>query len=237
MFQTSDAGITPVELDTIGNELHAMATRLFPICRSVTGDGVRETLQIMQESIPLDIVEVPTGTEVFDWVVPHEWNVRDAYVKNSAGERVINFCQSNLHLVNGSQPISQTIDWSELKKKLHTVPSQPDLIPFITCFHKDDWGFCISQNAYDELEALSEQTYEVVIDSVIKDGSLTYGEYYLPGESSEEILFSAHICHPSLANDNLSGICIAILLANWLRQMPKRRYSYRFFSPQQRLGQ
>ncbi len=229
---TSDADITSVELEAIGDELHAMATRLFPICRSVTGDGVRETLQIMQESIPLDIVEVPTGTEVFDWVVPHEWNIRDAYVKNSAGKRVIDFRQSNLHLVNGSQPVQQSLTWGELKKKIHSIQSQPERIPFITCFHKDDWGFCISQTRYEELEALGEQTYEVVIDSVIKEGSLTYGEYYLPGESSEEILFSAHICHPSLANDNLSGICIAILLANRLMQLPRRRYSYRFlFAP------
>ncbi len=222
----------PVDLETAGRQLHAMATRLFPICRSMSGNGVRETLEILRQTIPVEICEVPTGTKVFDWVVPREWNVVDAYVKNSDGQRVIDFRQSNLHLVNGSQPIRQNLTWNRLKKKLHTIPSQPDKIPYITCFHKQDWGFCLSQNRYDELEAIGEQSYEVVIDTSIKDGSLTYGEFYLPGQSSEEILFSAHVCHPSLANDNLSGICIAVLLAKRLMELPRRRYSYRFlFAP------
>lgn len=222
----------PLDIETVGRELHAMAVRLFPICRSITGDGVRETLKILRETVPLEICEVPTGTKVFDWVVPREWNVRDAYVKNEHGQRIIDFCQSNLHLVNGSLPVRQSLSWSELKQHLHTLPSQPDRIPYLTCFFKDEWGFCLTQNQFDELEAAGDQTYEVVIDTTIKDGSLTYGEYCLPGELPDEILFSAHVCHPSLANDNLSGNCIAALLAKQLLQLPRRRFSYRFlFAP------
>lgn len=209
-----------------------MAARLFPICRGTTGDGVRETLSIMQETMPLRIHEVPSGTQVFDWTVPQEWNVRDAYVKNRDGSRVIDFGKSNLHLVNGSRPVRCSLPWSALKDKLHTLPAQPDRVPFLTCGMKDDWGFCLSQNAFDALEAAGEQTYDVHVDTTVSDGALTYGELYLPGRRDEEILLSAHVCHPSLANDNLSGLAIAAFLAMRLMQIPGRRFSYRFlFAP------
>jgi aminopeptidase-like protein len=218
--------------ENIGDQLHAMAARLFPICRSMTGDGVRETLKILQESVPVEIHEVASGTKVLDWVVPKEWNVRDAYVKDSKGNRVIDFHQSNLHLVSGSMPVSGIFLWSELKSRLYTVPDQPDRVPFRTCHFKKDWGFCLRQVDYDRLEAAGEQQYEVAIDTTVTDGSLTYGEIFLPGETTDEILISSHICHPSLANDNLSGICISARLAAELRSLPKRRFSYRFlFAP------
>ncbi len=222
----------PRDFQTVGDDLHAMAARLFPICRSITGNGVRETLQILQKTVPIEICEVPTGTEVFDWSVPQEWNIRDAYVATGYGMRVIDFQASNLHVVNGSQPVRRTMTWSELKPHLHTLPDQPDFIPYRTCYFKEGWGFCLSQNHFDILEARGETIYKVVIDATVADGSLTYGEYFLPGQSLDEVLISAHICHPSLANDNLSGLCIAAQLARRLSELPKRRYSYRFlFAP------
>lgn len=216
----------------IGAEMMALMERLYPICRSQTGDGVRQTLQLLGEIAPVDLHEVPSGTRVFDWTVPKEWNIRDAWVRNSRGERVIDFKLSNLHIVNGSMPVRRTMTWSELAPKLHTLPDQPDLVPYRTCFFKEDWGFCLSFNAFKALEAEGNQTYEVVIDSTLEDGSLTYGEIFVPGETSDEVLFSAHICHPSLANDNLSGLCVAALLARQLLQRQHRRFSYRFvFAP------
>lgn len=214
--------------EEIGRELHAMAARLFGICRSMTGDGVRETLSLLREWAPFETVEVETGTQVFDWVVPPEWGVRDAFVKDESGKRVIDFRHSNLHLVNGSVPVRTSLTWSELKRHLQTLPEQPDRIPYRTAFFREKWGFCLTQNQFDELEAQGERTYDVLVDTTIEDGSLTYGECVLPGESAQEVLFSAHICHPSLANDNLSGLCIAALLARRLHAMPKRRLTYRF---------
>lgn len=218
--------------EATGGELHGLIRQLFPICRSMTGDGVRETLARLQEFIPLEIHEVPTGTKVFDWVVPAEWNIRDAYVSDGSGNRIIDFKASNLHLVNGSMPVRGRFTWDELKPKLHTIPSMPDAIPYRTCFHKEDWGFCLSQNTYDAMEQRDNETYEVVIDSTLEDGSLTYGEFTLPGETDQEILLYSHICHPSLANDNLSGISIATLMARQLLRQSRRRYTYRFvFAP------
>ncbi len=224
--------IFPGKIEVIGEELHALAARMFPICRSISGDGVRETLEILRDLVPVESCEVPTGTEVFDWVVPQEWNIRDAYVKDHRGNRVIDFGQSNLHVVNCSRPVHMTMSWSELTPKLHTLPDQPDLVPYVSCFYKDDWGFCLSQNRFDELAAAGDQYYEVVIDSTLSDGSLTYGELVLPGDTGDEVLFSAHICHPALANDNLSGIAVAAMLARSLMTRPQRRYTYRFlFAP------
>ncbi|PHS17475.1 MAG: peptidase M28 [Blastopirellula sp.] len=211
--------------------MYSLASQLFPICRSITGNGVRDTLKLLQDLIPLKIHEVPTGTPVFDWKVPQEWNIHDAYIKDADGNRVVEFRQSNLHIVNGSQDIQATMCWDELKENLHTLPDQPDWIPYRTCFHQEDWGFCLTHNQYLELESLGNEQYEVCIDATMKDGSLTYGEFFIPGETDEEVLLSSHICHPSLANDNLSGIAVATHLAQFIGTR-KRRYGYRFvFAP------
>jgi len=209
---------------TAGEEMYRLIEELYPICRSITGDGLRATLRRIQQEIPIAIREVPTGTPVFDWTVPREWNIRDAYVKNSAGERVVDFRRSNLHVVNYSIPVRRRMPLAELREHLHALPDRPDWIPYRTSYYKETWGFCLSQRQFD---ALPEGEYEVVIDSSLEDGHLSYGEYLLPGESPDEVLISCHSCHPSLCNDNLSGIAVAVSLAKELAEQPLR-YSYRF---------
>jgi aminopeptidase-like protein len=224
------------ELLAIGDlEAHFSATlaRLFPICRSITGDGLRETLGIIKESVPLEIHEVPSGTPALDWVVPKEWNIRDAYVKDSRGERVIDFKKSNLHVVGYSVPVSRRMSLAELRPKLHSLPKQPSLIPFRSSFYRDDWGFCLE---HERLQGLPDGEYEVVIDSTLQDGSLTYGEVLVPGSTEVEVLLNAHACHPSLCNDNLTGLSVATLFARYLLALRAAgrpaRYSYRFlFAP------
>ena len=208
----------------IGRECHNFIAELFPICRSITGNGFRETLAHIQKHIPLTIHEVPSGTQVFDWTVPREWNIRDAYVKNSRGERVIDFQKSNLHVVNYSVPFSGKMPLAALKEHLFSSPAHPDLIPYKTSYYKDTWGFCLSHR---QLEQLREDQYEVRIDSTLENGSLSYGEFLVPGASEEEILVSCHACHPSLCNDNLSGVSLATFLAKSLASTSPR-YSYRF---------
>ncbi len=208
----------------LGLDLYRLMSELYPICRSITGDGVRLTLQILQQYIPLEIHEVPSGTQVFDWTVPKEWNVRDAYVKNDRGEKVIDFQVSNLHLLNYSTPIHQRMPLSQLQEHLFSLPEHPDWIPYRTSYYQEAWGFCLGERTRTEL---TDGEYEVYIDSALTDGHLTYGEYYLPGETDREVLFSCHVCHPSLCNDNLSGIVVATFLAQLLKTSP-RRYSYRF---------
>lgn len=217
---TTDAGRATI----VGRRIHAMVEELYPICRSITGDGLRETLRRIGARIPLDIHEVPSGTEVFDWTVPKEWNIRDACVKNANGERVIDFRSSNLHVVNYSVPVRARLPLRELKKHLHTLPARPDWIPYRTSYYREEWGFCLTQR---QLDALPEGEYEVVIDSSLESGSLTYGECVLPGETTDEVLISTHCCHPSLCNDNLSGIAVATFLAQELLAKP-RRLTYRF---------
>ena len=207
-----------------GRHLHSFVSELYPICRSITGNGLRETLRRIGEKIPVQIHEVPSGSQVFDWTVPREWNIRDAYVKNSRGDRVLDFRRSNLHVVNYSVPIRKTVSLCELKEHLHSLPAHPDWIPYRTSYYRDTWGFCVSQKV---LDALPEGNYEAVIDSSLEEGHLSYGEFLLPGETQEEILVSTHCCHPSLCNDNLSGIAVATFLAKALSGQP-RRYSYRF---------
>ncbi|MDX2072279.1 MAG: DUF4910 domain-containing protein [Haliscomenobacter sp.] len=211
-------------LASTGPSMYALAERLFPICRSITGNGVRQSLQILQEYIPIEIHEVPSNTPVFDWTVPKEWNIRDAWIIGPDGKKIIDFKDHNLHILQYSTPVHQTIGLEELKKHLFTLPDKPDLIPYRTSYYQENWGFCMSHNQYLDLP---DGDYEVFIDSSLEEGSLTYGELYLPGESEEEVLFSAHICHPSLANDNLSGISLLTFLAKHL-QKQKNRYSYRF---------
>ncbi len=208
----------------LGEEMHRLISELYPICRSITGDGVRKTLHILQQLIPIEVHEVPSGTPVFDWTVPKEWNIRDAYVLAPTGERVIDFKQSNLHVLNYSIPVHQRMSFSELKEHLFSIPEYPDWIPYRTSYYKESWGFCLAHNS---LCKLVEGEYEVCIDSSLENGYLTYGEYYLPGKTDEEVLFSCHICHPSLCNDNLSGIALATFLAKHLSSQP-RYYSYRF---------
>ena len=207
-----------------GAELHRFASELFPICRSITGNGIRQTLSLIGEKIPLAISEVPTGTPVFDWTVPKEWNIWDAYIQGPDKKRVIDFQKSNLHVLNYSTPIRATMSLHELKPHLFTIPQRPDWIPYRTSYYKENWGFCLTHN---QLLALKDQDYEVCIDSSLENGSLTYGECFIPGESSDEILISCHACHPSLANDNLSGLAVATLLARLLAGKALR-YSYRF---------
>jgi aminopeptidase-like protein len=202
----------------------ALIAELYPICRSITGDGVRQTLRRIQQCIPLTLHEVPSGTPAFDWTVPLEWNIRDAWVKNAAGERVIDFRQHNLHVVSYSVPVHRMMSLDELKPHLHTLPEYPDWIPYRTSYYKEYWGFCLAHN---DLLRMQDGEYEVCVDSTLALGSLTYGECYLPGEIEDEVLISCHICHPSLANDNLSGISLAVELAS--RVMARaHRYSYRF---------
>ena len=208
----------------VGEEMHQLITELYPICRSITGNGVRETLHILAKHLPVKIHEIPSGTNVFDWLVPNEWNIHDAFIKNKQGERVVDFKQSNLHVVSYSQPIHEKMTLEALKSHLHTLPDQPDLIPYRTSYYKESWGFCLS---HQQLMELKDEEYEVCIDSTVEKGHLTFGEYYLRGEIPQEILVSCHICHPSLCNDNLSGVALAAFLAKMLGSQTCR-YSYRF---------
>jgi aminopeptidase-like protein len=208
----------------VGRELHSFAAKMFPICRSITGNGIRQTLEMIKQRIPLHTVEVPSGTPVFDWTVPKEWNIRDAYIRIPSGKRVVDFQQNNLHILNYSTPLRATMSLSELKPHLFSLPDHPEWIPYRTSYYQPSWGFCLS---HKELLALEERDYEVCIDSTLENGHLTYGECYLPGCSSEEILISCHACHPSLANDNLSGLAVATFLAELLSAQDLR-YSYRF---------
>ena len=208
---------------SLGDEIYSLIRELYPICRSITGEGFRQTLGRVRKEIPLEVHEVPSGTQVFDWTVPKEWNIRDAYVKNSRGERIIDFKRHNLHVVNYSVPVHRKMSLAELRAHLHTLADQPDWIPYRTSYYKESWGFCLSHN---QLQTLREDEYEVCIDTTLESGSLTYGECYLPGESSAEVLISCHACHPSLCNDNLSGLAIATFLAKYLGEA-ELRYSYR----------
>ncbi len=210
--------------DVRGARLHELVTRLYPLCRSITGDGVRATLEILGETIPLEIHEVASGTPVFDWTVPREWNIRDAYVKDRTGRRVVDFQESNLHVVSYSVPVHATMTLDELRPHLHTLPEQPTLVPYRTSYYAESWGFCLRQ---DVLDGLDQGPYEVCIDSTLADGYLTYGECVVPGELADEVLLTCHICHPSLANDNLAGNAIAVALAAQLAQ-GRPRFTYRF---------
>ncbi len=208
----------------IGRDLHAFAASLYPICRSITGSGIRQTLAMIQSRIPLRIHEVPSGMPVFDWTVPKEWNIRDAYIRKPGGRRIVDFLQCNLHALNYSMPVHATLPLNEIRPHLFTLPDHPDWIPYRTSYYEENWGFCLSHN---QLLELGDGDYEVCIDSTLEDGHLTYGEYYLAGHSSDEVLISCHVCHPSLANDNLSGLAVAAFLAEHLTGRDLR-YSYRF---------
>jgi len=214
--------------EDLGEEIFALVAEIYPICRSITGRGVRETLRAIDAHIKLEVHEVPTGTQVFDWVIPREWNIRNAYIKNERGEKVLDFAQSNLHVMSYSVPVRQRISLAELKQHVYTLPDQPDLIPYRTSYYAENWAFCMPHRL---LESLRDESYEVVIDSTLADGHLTYGEYLHKGETEDEFLLSAHVCHPSLANDNCSGVALLTHLAKRMAGL-RTRYSYRFlFAP------
>ncbi|MET7357868.1 DUF4910 domain-containing protein [Streptomyces sp. NPDC005562] len=208
--------------------MHALVERLYPLCRSITGDGVRATLRIVDEYLPLDMHEVPTGTQVLDWTVPQEWNIRDAYVADASGRRVVDFAASSLHVLGYSVPVSATMPLAELRSHLHTLPDHPNWVPYRTSYYQPQWGFCLAQ---ETLDALPDGDYEVRVDSTLADGHLTYAEHVIPGQVPDEVIVSCHVCHPSLANDNLAGIAVATYLARSLAGTSPY-YTYRFiFAP------
>jgi aminopeptidase-like protein len=213
-----------------GAEMLALVRELYPICRSITGDGVRETLRILGRYVPLSVREVKTGTPVLDWTVPKEWNIRDAWIKDGRGNKVVDFRAHNLHVVSYSVPVRKRLRLAELLPHLHSLPDRPDWIPYRTSYYREDWGFCLTHR---QLEGLADEEYEVCIDSTLEPGHLTYGELVLPGDTEEEILLSTHVCHPSLCDDNLSGIAVSVFLARHLAAAPgRRRHTLRFlFAP------
>lgn len=213
-----------LDINKVGKDMYHLISELYPICRSITGNGVRHTLNIIKEHIPLSIHEIPSGVKAFDWTVPREWNITDAYIKNSRREKIIDFAKSNLHVLNYSVPVKKKVSLKELKEHLFTLPEHPDWIPYRTSYYKEDWGFCMSHNQFLELR---DGEYEVVIDSSLREGYLTYGECCIQGRKSDEVLISCHVCHPSLCNDNLSGIALSCFLAKHLKDI-SLEYSYRF---------
>ena len=214
------------------NELFSLMENLFPICRSITGNGLRKTLKILQKQIDLKIIEVRTGTKVFDWKIPYEWNIKDAYVKNLKGERIIDFKKSNIHVLNYSIPINKKVSQKELKRHLHTLPEKPNSVPYVTSYYKKNWGFCLAHN---QLQLINDDYYDVKIDSRLEPGFLTYGEFFKKGDSSDEILISTYVCHPSLCNDNISGIVVSTMLAKILSKI-KTHFSYRFLFIPETIG-
>ena len=222
--------IAPAE----GSFMHQLATRLFPICRSITGDGVRQTLRILKEHLPeLSFHEIPSGTRCFDWTIPDEWNIRDAFVLDPSGEKVIDFAKCNLHVVGYSVPVDQDVTLDQLQKHLHSIPELPDAIPYIASVYNRTWGFCIS---HDQRLKLREGTYRVFIDSTLEPGNLTYADLVLPGACQQEVLISTYVCHPSMANNELSGPVVTMQLAKWLSELADRRYSYRFLFIPETIG-
>jgi aminopeptidase-like protein len=211
-------------LNGAGEEMYRLIAELYPVCRSITGDGFRKTLNSLKQHIPIEIHEVPTGTEVLDWTVPREWNIRQAYIKNAKGEKIVDFAESNLHVVSYSTPVCKKLRLDELKNHLFTLPDYPDRVPYKTSYYKESWGFCLSYRQWLELK---DEEYEVLIDASLEPGSLTYGELFIKGKTSDEILISCHGCHPSLCNDNLSGMALVTFLAKTLMSF-SLRYSYRF---------
>lgn len=218
----------------IGNEIYELAEKLWPINRSLTGEGVRQTLKIIQNEVPeLSIFEVPSGTQVFDWVIPKEWKVSDAYIITPSGEKICDFKKNNLHLVGYSTPVSLKLSLAELQEHLYSLPNQPNAIPYITSYYKERWGFCIS---HEERLGLEEGIYEIYVDTQLFDGSLTYGEILLKGESSKEVFISTCVCHPSMANNELSGPCVTTYLAKKLKDLGSTKYSYRLIFIPETIG-
>ena len=221
-------------ISSVSDEMFNLAQTLWPINRSLTGEGVRETLSIIKDYLPaLTFHEVPSGTEVFDWVVPKEWRVVNAWIITPSGDKICNFKDNNLHLVGYSVPVSKKLSLKDLEEHLHTLPTQPTAIPYVTSYYEERWGFCMSQKQRDEL---CEGEYEVLIDSILFDGSMTYGELIIPGETEQEIFLSTYVCHPSMANNELSGPVVTTFLAKWLTQREKNKYTYRIIFIPETIG-
>lgn len=217
-----------------GQLMYDLVKDLFPICRSLTGDGVRETLNELKKIIPeMEIHEVPTGTQVFDWTIPKEWNIKDAWIKDSCGNKIIDFKKLNLHVMGYSTPIHKKVNLEELLKVVYTLPEQPDLVPYITSYYKERYGFCMSEN---QKQTLKEDEYEIFIDSTLENGSLTYADIVIPGKTDKEVLLSTYVCHPSMANNELSGPAVAIYLAKWLKERGDNYYTYRFVFVPETIG-
>lgn len=214
--------------------MYKLIQKLFPICRSITGNGTRKTLEIISKEIPLQTFEIPSGTKVYDWIIPNEWNINDAYIKNQKGTKIIDFKNSNLHVLNYSIPIQKNITLEELKPHIFTDPDYPDVTPYRTSYYQENWGFCMPHNDFLNLK---DETYEIFIDSTLKKGSLSYGEFFIKGRSSDEIIFSCYVCHPSMANDSLSGVALATQLAKYIKNLKNQtNYSYRFLFIPETIG-
>lgn len=214
------------EMNDAGRNMYELAGRLFPICRSITGNGFRRSLEMIREIVPeIQVFEIPSGTSVFDWTVPKEWNIQGGWIKDMQGKTIIDFKDCNLYVMGYSIPVHQMISREELLNHVYTQPEQPEWIPYVTSYYKERWGFCMSER---QKQALTDAEYEVCIDSTLEDGYLTYGELILPGDTDDEIFFSTYLCHPSMANNELSGPCVQTELIKYLKSLSHRRYTYRF---------
>ena len=223
-----------VDNGDIGDRIYKLAVELFPLCRSITGNGVRETLKRIRRELPdLRIHEVPSGTRCFDWTVPPEWNITDAFIIDPDGNKLADFQKSNLHVVGYSVPVDKTISREQLEAHLHSIPDQPDAVPYVTSYYEERWGFCLTHR---QRERLKPGQYRVFIGSTLEPGSLTYGELIVPGKSEDEVFLSTYICHPSLANNELSGPTVTTYLAKWISGLRQRRYTYRIVFVPETIG-